>query len=186
MTVEGTARVVGGSGHTPGMTLPDGVTADTLTAILDVVERARRLAESAHRGQEDKAGEDYFTGHLTDVWTRARDYGADDDDQAAALLHDVVEDTDVTDEDLWACGFSDRTVLTVHLMTKRKGEDDGVYYARLRAYEPARRLKLDADVASNNDPARQARLDPETRTRLAGKYGKATAALTALGDGNSR
>ena len=168
------------------MTLPAALTVARLTAIPDVVERARRLAEAAHRDQPDKAGEDYYTGHLTDVWTRARDYGADDDDQAAAFLHDVVEDTEVTGEDLWECGFSDRTVLTVHLMTKRKGEADGVYYARLRAYEPARRLKLDADVASNNDPTRKARLDPETQTRLTKKYAKAAAALAAPYPGSSQ
>jgi len=98
---------------------------------------------------------------------------ADADDRAAALLHDVVEDKDVTDEDLWAGGFADRTLL----MTKRPPEADDVYYARLRAYEPARRLKLDADVASNSDPGRLALVSEPKRSRLTVKYAKAARAL---------
>ena len=160
------------------MTLPPRLAVADLTAVTDQVDRARLLAREAHAGQTDKAGVDYFTGHLTDVWRRAVAYGADTDEQAAALLHDVVEDTDVTDEDLWNCGFTDRTVLIVHLMTKRPPETDGVYYARLRAYEPARRLKLDADIASNSDPDRLALVPEPKRSRLAAKYAKATLALT--------
>lgn len=159
------------------MTLPHPFTAAELAALPDVVERAWILARAAHEGQKDKAGIDYFTGHLTDVWDRAVHYGVDADDRAAALLHDVVEDTDVTDEDLWACGFADRTLLIVHLMTKRPPEADDVYYARLRAYEPARRLKLDADVASNSDPGRLALVPEPKRSRLTAKYAKAARAL---------
>lgn len=160
------------------MTMPPRLTPEALLAVQDQVERARLLAREAHRDQRDKAGVDYYSGHLTDVWQRAVAYGADVDEQAAALLHDVVEDAGVTDEDLWRCGFSDRTLLIVHLMTKREGEADDVYYARLRAYEPARRLKLDADVASNTDPDRTARLDEGQRRRLAVKYDKTTKALS--------
>lgn len=167
------------------MTLPPSLSLRVLTAVEDQVDRARILARQAHSGQVDKAGVDYFSGHLTDVWQRAVAYGGDSDEQAAALLHDVVEDTGVTDEDLWKSGFTDRTVLIVHLMTKRPPEADDVYYARLRAFEPARRLKLDADVASNSDPARLALVEEPKRSRLAAKYAKAARALppAAVSDG---
>ena len=95
-----------------------------------------------------------------------------------AVLHDIVEDTDVTEQDLLACGFSDETILIVHLMTRRKDEPDEVYYARLRAYEPARRLKLDADMASNSDPERLALVAPVKRQKLTEKYAKAKTMLT--------
>ncbi|MCU1693545.1 MAG: phosphohydrolase [Frankiales bacterium] len=163
------------------MTLPPPLTLADLTAVDDLVERAQLLVRAAHAGQVDKAGADYVAGHLTDVWRRAVAYGTDADEQAAALLHDVVEDTDVTDEDLWGCGFGDRTVLIVHLMTKRPPEGDDAYYARLRAYEPARRLKLDADVASNSDPGRLRLVEEPTRSRLVAKYAKAAAALAPDG-----
>jgi hypothetical protein len=159
------------------MTLPASLTVAGLTSVHDQVERARLLAREAHAGQQDKAGVDYCAGHLTDVWRRAVAYGADTDEQAAALLHDVVEDTDVTDEDLWQCGFTERTVLIVHLMTTRPPEADDVYYARLRAFEPARRLKLDADVPSNSDPDRLALVPELARARLTAKYDKAKHAL---------
>lgn len=62
-------------------------------------------------------------------------------------------------------------------MTKREAEDPVLYYARLRAYEPARRLKLDADMASNSDPDRLALLDEASKTRLTAKYAKGRALL---------
>lgn len=148
-----------------------------LRAEPDVVVRARQLAEHAHAGQKDKTGADYLLGHLTDVHARAARYGAGSDELAAAWLHDVLEDTAVTEADLLAAGFSPETLLVVHLLTKREGEPDEVYWARLRPYEPARRLKLEADVASNADPARLAKVEPTRRATLEAKYARARAAL---------
>lgn len=111
-------------------------------------------------------------------------YGAGPDEQAAAVLHDVVEDTPVTEDDLLRAGFSDQTILIVHLMTKRDNELDA-YYARLRAFEPARRLKLDADMASNSDPKRLALVESGNRQRLTEKYAKAKTQL-AKPDGPGR
>ena len=133
------------------MTLPPHVDAAALLTVADVAERARRLAQA--------------------------DYGGDADEQAAAWLHDVVEDTPVTELDILSAGFSDMTLLMVHLMTKQEDEDPEVYYARLRAYEPARRLKLDADMASNSDPGRLALLDEASQNRLTAKYAKGKALL---------
>jgi (p)ppGpp synthase/HD superfamily hydrolase len=149
------------------MTLPPGI-----TEIADPLERAHALAKAAHAGQLDKTGDDYYSGHVLDVLRRVKEYGGDLDSQVAALLHDVLEDSDVTDADLVAAGFSDPVVLITHLMTRHASEPDEAYYARLRAYEPARRLKLDADMASNSDPARLAKVEPERRAKLEAKYAK--------------
>jgi len=62
--------------------------------------------------------------------------------------------------------------------TRHKSEADEVYYARLRAYEPARRLKLDADMASNSDPERLALVEPVKRQKFTEKYAKAKTMLT--------
>ena len=159
---------------------PPTFTVGLLTDVDDVLARAHQLAREAHADHVDKAGRGYYEGHLLDVLQRAVAYGADLDGQAAAVLHAIVEDTDVTGQDLLACGFSDETILIVHLMTRREDEPDEVYYARLRAYEPARRLKLDADVASNSDPERLALLEPGVRQRLTEKYAKAKAMLTPI------
>lgn len=159
------------------VTLPRDLDAASLLTITDVAERARRLAQAAHAGLLDKAGNDYYEFHLVDVCRRVVSYGGDADEQAAAWLHDVVEDTAVTELDLLTAGFSDKSLLMVHLMTKQDAEDPEVYYARLRAYEPARRLKLDADMASNSDPARLALLDEVSQGRLTAKYAKGKALL---------
>ena len=114
--------------------LPDPTIVSRLLNEPDLITGAKRLAEAAHRHQVDKARNDYFAGHLTDVHARAVAYGADPDEQAAALLHDVVEDTAVTEENLLDLRFAPTTLLIVHLVTKRAGEPEQVYYARLRAY----------------------------------------------------
>ncbi len=162
------------------MSRPPVSAAGLVADVADVLLRAHHLAREAHIGRVDKAGRDYYEGHLLDVLRRAMAYGSDLDEQAAALLHDVVEDTGVTEQDLLACGFSDETILIVHLMTRHQSEADEVYYARLRAYEPARRLKLDADVASNSDPERLALLELGVRQRLTEKYAKAKTMLTPI------
>jgi len=77
----------------------DGLTVDALAAFADAVERARVLAQAGPAGQ-GRGRLLHRSPH--DVWERARAYGADSDDQAAAFLHDIVEDAPVTDEDLWA------------------------------------------------------------------------------------
>lgn len=164
--------------HDAVMSLPPAFTEGLLTDVDDVLQRAHQLAREAHAGQVDKDGRGYYEGHLLDVLQRAVAYGADLDEQAAAVLHDIVEDTDITDQDLLACGFSDKTILIVHLMARREDEPDEVYYARLRAYEPARRLKLDADMASNSDPERLALVEPVTRQKLTEKYAQAKTMLT--------
>jgi len=166
--------------HDALMSLPPTFTEGLLTDVDDVLARAHQLAHEAHAGQVDKAGRGYYEGHLLDVLQRAVAYGADLHEQVAAVLHDIVEDTEVTEQDLLACGFSDKTFLIVHLMTRRGDEPDEVYYARLRAYEPARRLKLDADMASNSDPERLALLEPGVRQRLTEKYAKAKTMLTPI------
>jgi (p)ppGpp synthase/HD superfamily hydrolase len=158
--------------------VPDETLLPSLLREPDLVERARVLALAMHRGQRDKAGNDYFTAHLTDVHRRTLLYGASEDEQAAAWLHDVVEDTAVTEEVLLDAGFSATTLLIVHLMTRRDGEAERVYYSRLRAFEPARRLKLEADVASNADPAKLARVAEPKRSELAAKYDKARRLLS--------
>lgn len=165
------------AGRDTANTLPPPSATPLLASADDQLRRAELLARCAHAGAKDKAGLDYYAAHLLDVLRRVQAYGGDLDVQAAALLHDVVEDTDVTEADLLACGFSDTVILCVDLMTKRDDEAKDVYYARLRAYEPARRLKLEGDVASNSDPARAALLDPEQQEKYAGKYAAAAAEL---------
>ena len=140
-----------------------------MTTIVDI---ARRLAEQHHAGQVDKAGEPYL-GHVLRVADRVAAHGPVA--VAAALLHDVIEDTAAGTDDLAAAGIPDAVIEVVLLLTKTEGPLDA-YYARIRAHPVAVVVKL-ADVADNSDPARLGLLDAATRERLERKYAKAVAAL---------
>lgn len=144
----------------------------------DLISRAEAVATEAHRGQVDKAGRDYIE-HPRRVAANARSAvaadGLEDDEAAwviaAAWLHDVVEDTAVTESDLRR-DFPAEVVDAVIAVTKRSGEDVVDYFARVRANRFAVLVKT-ADLADNTDPARQALLDEETRSRLREKYRRA-------------
>jgi len=92
------------------------------------------LVREAHAGQTDKAGEPYV-GHLLRVYERVKTRldnldtppGPQERDEIlhAALLHDIVEDTGHTFEQLNAMGYADATVRPVELLTR---EEDGRPY----------------------------------------------------------
>ena len=139
----------------------------------DLVSPARRLAERHHAGQVDKAGAPYI-GHILRVADRVSHL--DSEAIAAGLLHDVLEDTAATEDELAAAGIPATVIEAVVLLTKTGGPLAD-YYARIRNNPIALAVKL-ADIADNNDPSRQALLAPEVRQRLQRKYAQATAALT--------
>jgi (p)ppGpp synthase/HD superfamily hydrolase len=81
----------------------------------------------------------------------------------------VVEDTDVTLDELRARGFAEHIVRAVDAITKRKGEALAESMARVAVDPLALRVKF-ADLAHNANPERQALLPTETRERLTEKY----------------
>jgi len=142
------------------------------------VQAAEALARRAHDRQVDKVGMPYFETHVQDVHRRVVAAGGSEDQQVAALLHDVLEDTDVTETDLRAADISEPALQLVLLMTKQDGEDTAVYLERIRDHESARLIKL-ADIAINTDPVRLARVDPDRRRKLLAKYAAYLEALNA-------
>ena len=68
-------------------------------------------------------------------------------------LHDVVEDTDVTVNDLKEAGFSDEVVSAVSTITKKAGEDYEEYLNRVKQNPIALRVKI-ADMEHNSDISR--------------------------------
>lgn len=131
------------------------------------------LAVEAHRGQVDKLGVDYIQHPLAVMVLVGSER-----QKIVAVLHDVVEDTDVTLEDIRAAGFDPATVDCVDAITKRRNEPLEESMGRIMA-EPtgdARQVKL-ADISHNANPARQAALDEVTRARLRRKYTRSAALL---------
>lgn len=141
---------------------------------MPLAELAWRIAQHAHLGQTDKAGAPYIN-HPERVAERFQTERM----QAAALLHDVLEDTDVTADFLREHGIPDDVVALVEALTHRANEPRDDYYRRIREAGPdAVAIKL-ADVDDNSNWSRLRMLDAATRTRLQAKYARARVALTA-------
>ena len=134
------------------------------------VELAEAVARGAHAGQVDKSGADYIT-HPARVAERVRRHGGTDEAVAAAWLHDVLEDCDVSAADLAAAGIPDTVIDAVRAVTKIDGEAPEDYCARVLANPTALRVKR-ADIDDNTDPARTMLLPEATRQRLAAKYAR--------------
>lgn len=136
------------------------------------LDDAIQVARQAHEGQLDKSGRPYIA-HPLRVMGAVRD----PHERMTAVLHDVVEDTDVTLEDLTAAGCPAEVVTAVAALSKQPGEEWEAYLARVAANPIALAVKR-ADLADNLSPERLERLDAETQERLRAKY---EAALRVLG-----
>ncbi|MBM4414783.1 MAG: HD domain-containing protein [Chloroflexi bacterium] len=120
---------------------------------MPTLDDALAIALAAHRGQVDKAGEPYIL-HPLRVMLRMRS----ETERIVALLHDVVEDSDRTLDDLRRDGFADEVVASVGHLTRHEGELYEHFIERVRPHPLARRVKL-ADLEDNLALTRLAVLD---------------------------
>lgn len=107
---------------------PMGDSTDNPTAASNEPNRAEIIARLAHKGQTDKAGQPYIE-HVKRVWWDVPD--EDDEAQAAAWLHDVVEDTELSLVDLQTLGFSEAVIDAVDLLTRKPPFDYASYIAAM-------------------------------------------------------
>lgn len=138
----------------------------------DLVEAAIALAHRAHEGQVDKAGAPYIEHPM-----RVMASMPDDVHRIAAILHDVVEDTDVTLDDLEALGIPHSALTAIDALTKRRGEPYETYLERVMRDPVAVRVKI-ADVTDNMDLGRIPSPTERDRVRLE-KYRKVRPRLQA-------
>lgn len=136
---------------------------------------AMRIAYNAHHGQLDYNGIPYIFHpiHLAEAMD-------DEYSCCVALLHDTVEDTDVTLEELKAV-FPKEVTDAVALMTHEKGTDYFDYVRAIKGNPIARKVKL-ADLAHNSDQTRciGSDLSEERKAAWRAKYEKATKILTEI------
>lgn len=124
------------------------------------LEKAIQISAKAHEGQLDKAGQPYII-HPIKVMLRLQN----EDERIAAILHDVIEDTEITLNDLMAAGFSSEVIDAVEALTKREGETR-MEAAKRASHNPiALRVKL-ADNAENMDISRIANPTEKDFVRL--------------------
>lgn len=141
------------------------------------IEEAIALAVEAHRGQRDRAGAPYVLHPLRMMFRVETDA-----ERMAAVLHDVVEDTDRTLDDLRAEGFPEEVVAAVDHLTRREGEGYDDFVRRAAAHPVARRVKI-ADLEDNMDVRRTGTVTEEDVERLT-RYHRAWRSLVSdLGGG---
>ncbi len=133
-------------------------------------KKALALCFQAHKDQLDKGGMPYVFHpfHLAEQMT-------DEDTTVLALLHDVVEDTPYTLDDLARMGFSPRVLEALALMTHNPAIPYMDYVAKIKANPLARAVKL-ADLRHNSDLSRLDSPNPRVLMR-AEKYRQAIALL---------
>lgn len=134
------------------------------------IEETLAFIKEAHAGQMDKGGHPYWE-HPVNVM-HGLPIGASDDEKHAALLHDVVEDTSYTLEDLKRRGYSPQVLEIVRLLTKDKGSMI-TYMDYIRALaatgnKGAIRVKI-ADNEHNSSEKRIAQL-PSEKQGIVHKY----------------
>ena len=151
-----------------------------LTASL---QRARQLAQVAHAGQVDKAGKPYFL-HVETVSQTVADLILDQQNDSKAFslkaqivgyLHDIIEDTDITPEDLRGYAFPADCILAIEAITKIDGLSYQDYLTRVRSNKLATVVKI-ADMTHNSDLSRLEKVTQEDLRRRE-KYHKAIALL---------
>lgn len=124
-----------------------------------LLDKAARICVEKHLGQRDKTGAAYFQ-HPMRVAMRCKS----DEEKMVALLHDTIEDTDVTPEYLLAEGFPQAIVDGVLSVTKREGEGYEEFVARANQNPIGRTVKLH-DLEDNLDIFRLTELDAGTMER---------------------
>ena len=134
--------------------------------------KAMQIAYSAHHGQFDKGGLPYIFHpyHLAHQME-------DEISCCAALLHDVVEDTDITMEEL-AEQFPEEVIQVLKLLTHEPDVPYFDYVRRIKTNPIAVKIKL-ADIAHNSDQSRCPNLTESQRAYFRSKYETAKSILTA-------
>jgi (p)ppGpp synthase/HD superfamily hydrolase len=143
------------------------------------------IMRRAHEGQLDKSGRPYY---LHPLRVAMRLIHCTPAERHAALLHDVVEDTLVTLDDLRTMGYSEDVVALVDLLTRRlpAGESHKQYVDRILQSRSVQALRVKlADLYDNMSPARSRSLPREVRGirhRFAKDAERVLTALRELGD----
>jgi len=136
------------------------------TAEQSMVDLALSIARKAHEGQLDKAGVDYIE-HPIYVASQVDT----EEEKAVALLHDVIEDSPVSAEELLQAGLPETVVTAVQVLTKKKEQDYQTYLETVKKNPLARLVKL-SDLKHNSDLSRLSSITEKDRERLK-KYKKA-------------
>jgi len=137
-----------------------------------MLERAIEIAVEAHKGQIDKGGSPYILHPLRVMMSVDLEL-----EKIVAVLHDVVEDSNWTFEDLLAEGFSIEVIEALQSVTKESPDEDYDLFIQRAIHNPiGRKVKL-ADLRDNLDVTRLTELAEKDLQRI-NKYKKALKILS--------
>ncbi|WP_198342946.1 HD domain-containing protein [Paenibacillus rubinfantis] len=134
------------------------------------IEIAISIALNAHKGQVDKGGAPYIL-HPLAVMNRV----ARMDEKIVAVLHDVVEDTEVTIDQLREYGFSEDIIEAIQLLTRSEKDSYEEFIIKTRGNSISKVVKI-ADIEENMNLSRIENPTDEDYKRL-NKYKKALEVL---------
>lgn len=138
------------------------------------IDKAIAIASQAHMGQKDKAGKPYILHPL-----RLMNQFDQEVEMIVAVLHDVIEDSEVTSDDLKNYGFSDAIVNAVECLSRKVNENYEDFINRVSLNELAKKIKI-ADIKDNLDVTRLSELSEKDLKRLK-KYHGALKFLNSVG-----
>ena len=141
---------------------------------MPTIKRALEIAFEAHKDQKDKNGETYL-GHVL----RVMNMGRTEEEKICEVLHDVVEDTEMTFDDLRNEGFSEKIINAIFCLTKESDSEDYEEFIKRIAKNPlAVNVKLN-DLTDNMDITRIEYLNDNDIQRL-NRYLRAYRFLTKV------
>ena len=113
-----------------------------------LINKALIISFTAHKNQTDKNGIPYIYHpyHLAEQMDTEYEI-------CTALLHDVIEDTNMTIQDLREEGFPDEIINAINVLTHRKNQPYTKYINNIKQNELAKKVKL-ADLKHNSDSTR--------------------------------
>lgn len=129
------------------------------------------IATKAHADQVDKAGQPYILHPLRLMFKFQTEL-----EMTVAVLHDVVEDSDITPDDLRNLGFSNTVLDAIDCLTKRDNEDYDHFILRVSKNNLAKKIKIE-DIKDNLDITRLNKITEKDLARVA-KYHRALSVLT--------
>ena len=137
------------------------------------IDTAIALACRVHTGQKDKAGQSYIL-HPLRLMLRLQA----DEERIVAVLHDVIEDGDISFEELGKMGFSETVIEAVDCLSRRKDETYDEFIKRLSLNRLAVKVKIE-DIRDNMDLSRLESVDEDDLRRVR-KYHRALKQLSKI------
>ena len=128
------------------------------------LSKAIVIAATKHAGQFDKGGKPYIL-HPMALMSMAASEGKDGAIQAICCLHDVIEDTKTTYQELREAGISERVIDGVRCMTKIPGESYDEYKDKVKSNKDSIEVKI-YDLRHNTDIRRLKGVSPKDIARM--------------------